>query len=143
MTAPSTCRSRSVRGVVISAKPFHANNLRSGRTRGQVTHQGVETQPPLRSAPYPSPALLDPPLPFPGGQAVGRTIGLREPFFRPQRQVQPLQFLLLGGEHLLGFHWGAAGLHCPSVCLPGREVPASRPAVERVGGRAEAEVGPT
>src|SRR5712691_11314933 len=80
MTAPRTCRSRSVRGVGISAKLFHANNLRSSGMGGQVTHQSVETQPPLRSASDPITPHFQPPRPIGVGLSDGRIVGLRNTF---------------------------------------------------------------
>src|SRR5213080_1812850 len=104
MTASSTCRSRSFRDATMSPKLLPANNLdRSPRT-GQVVDEGVESEPPFGAADHPLPLHLNPPLTQPGGQAVGRTGGTRQPRVGAQREIQPLQFPLLLGQDLLGFH---------------------------------------
>src|SRR5467141_85756 len=71
MTAPSTCRSRSVRGVgvFISVKLFHTNNLRGRGVRGQGTNQLIEPEPAFSGAADPASADLDPAGPHPVGRS--------------------------------------------------------------------------
>src|SRR5713101_5879833 len=75
MTAPKTCRSRSVSGVFISAKLFHANNLRSRRRPGQGMHEGIKAQPPLRGAPHPATRHFHPPRTQGVGLSDGGIVG--------------------------------------------------------------------
>src|SRR5882762_2563283 len=143
MTASRTWRSRSFRDATMSPKLLPANNLHRSWRAGQVTHEGVESEPALGAAHHPLPLHLSPPLTQPGGQAVGRTGGTRQARIGTQREIQTLQFPLLVGQDLLGFDRGLARSDGATIALPPGEIPATRPAIERMGGGAEPEVGVT
>src|SRR2546426_2408372 len=61
----------------------------------------------------------------------------REPRVGAQRQIDVLQFPLLGRENLCGLDRGAAGGDGAGVPMPRRDIPAPRPAVVAVRRRAE------
>src|SRR3989442_8613361 len=67
----------------------------------------------------------------------------REPRVGAQRQIDVLQFPLLGRENLCGLDRGAAGGDGAGVPMPRRDIPAPRPAVVAVRRRAEPQVRPT
>src|SRR3979490_1232576 len=141
MTAPRAWPSGSFRDATISPKLLSAKNLDRPPGAGQVTHQGVEAQPALGRTHHPLPLYPYPPLTPPGGQAVGRTGGLREPSLGAQREVQALQFPLLVGQDLFGLDRRLAGGESAPIALPRGQIPATHPAVERMGGGTEAQVG--
>src|SRR5882762_1532922 len=143
MTASRTWRSRSFRDATISPKLLPTNNLDRSTGAGQVANEGIEAKPALGRAHQPLPLHLHPPLAPPGGQAVGRTGGSRQPSIGPQREIEALQFPLLFGQDLLGLDRRQPGGHGPPIRLPRGEIPATYPAVERMRGRPEPQIGPT
>src|SRR3981081_1986005 len=103
MTASRTWRSRSFRDATMSLKLLPANNLHHSRRAGQVTDEGIESEPALRAAHHPLPLHPSPPPTQPGAQAVGRTGGTRQSRIGAQREIQALQFPLLLRQDLFGF----------------------------------------
>ena len=130
----------------MSLKLLPANNLHRSRRAGQVTDEGIESEPALRAAdqslvPDFGPALLDPKG---GSRRQGAAEGgKRQPPIGAQREIQALQFPLLVGQDLFGFDRGLARSDGAAIALPPGEIPATRPAIERMGGGAEPEVGVT
>src|SRR5712692_5666851 len=143
MTASRTWRSRSFRDATMSPKLLPANNLARSTYTGQVTNEGVEPEPPFGTAHQAllddvRPALLDPP----GGRRWQRAAegGNRNTGIGAQREVQALQFPLLLRQSLLDFDCRQSGAYRASVALPGRPIPATHPAVERMRGRPESQI---
>src|SRR6267378_2532854 len=146
MTASRTWRSRSFRDATMSPKLLPANNLALPTYTGQVTDEGVEPKPALRGAREPLfPDLRPSPLhPQSGtGRRGAAKGGKRNACVGAQREVQALQFPLLFGQNLLGLDRRQSGAYRTSVALPGRPIPATHPAVERMRGRPESEIGAT
>src|SRR6267143_2656603 len=143
MTASRTWRSRSFRDATMAPKLLPANNLHRSWRAGQVTHEGVESEPALGAAHHPLRLHLGPPLTQPGGQAVGRTGGTRQSRIGAQREIQALQCPLLLGQDLFGLdHW-LAGRDGAAIALPPGQIPTTRPAIERMGRGPEPQVGGT
>src|SRR6267378_4345253 len=141
MTASRTWRSRSFRDATMSPKLLPTNNLDRSTGVGQVADEGIEAKPPLGRAHQPLRLHLHPPLAPPGGHAVGRTGGSRQPSIGPQREIEALQFPLLFGQDLLGRDRRQAGGHRKPIALPRARIPATYPAVERMRGGPEPQIG--
>src|SRR5947199_1080377 len=146
ITASSTCRSRSVRDFGMSPNLLITNNLDRRVGAGQVADESIEAEPPLGRANQPLAPHFGPALLSPAGRG-GRwrmVEGVqREPRVGAQRQVDALQFPLLGREDLLALDRGAARGDGPGVCRPRRDIPAPRAAIVAVGRGAEPDVGAT
>src|SRR5437667_478960 len=143
MTASRTWRSRSFRDATMSLKLLPANNLDRPPRAGQVADEGVEAKPTLGATHHPLSLQLYPPLTPPGGQAVRRTDRPRHSRVGPQREIQALQFPLLLGEDLLGLDRREAGDDRAPIGLPCGHIPTTHPAVERMRGGPEAQIGAT
>src|SRR2546426_7446621 len=143
MTASRTWRSRSFRDATMSPKLLPANNLASSPRTGQVTDEGVESEPALGATHHPLPLHLDPPLTPPGGQAVGRAGGPRQPHVGAQREIQALEFPLLHGQGLLGLDRRQSGGDGAPIGLPRGQIPTTHPAVERMRSGPEPQIGTT
>src|SRR6267378_8691417 len=144
MTASRTWRSRSFREATISPKLLSTNNLDRSTGAGQVADEGIEAKPALRRAHQPLLAYLRPsPLNPEGGRGRQRAAegGKREPRIGAQREIEALQVPLLFGQDLLGLDRRQAGGHRKPIALPRAQIPATYPAVERMRGRPEPQIG--
>src|SRR2546426_7888720 len=96
MTASRTWRSRSVRDVAMLPNLLAANNLHGRPGVGQVAHQRIEAEPAFRSAREAPIRDLRPASRRPGvnGRQRAVTGSKAEALSGPQRQVQPLEFML-------------------------------------------------
>src|SRR6266581_1318703 len=143
MTASRTCRSRSFRDATMSPKLLPTNNLDRSPRAGQVADEGVETEPALGATHHPLPLHLNPPLTHPGGQAVGRTGGMRQSCICAQGEIEALQLPLLLGQDPLGLDRRQSGDDGAPIGLPPGQIPATDAAVVRMCRGTEPPIGAT
>src|SRR6266404_1546804 len=144
MTASRTWRSRSFRDATMSPKLLPTNNLDRSTGVGQVADEGIEAKPPLGRAHQPLLAYhRPPPLNPKSGRRRQRAAegGKPEPCIGAQREIEALQFPLLFGQDLLGLDRRQPGGHGAPIGRPRGEIPATYPAVERMRGRPEPQIG--
>src|SRR5947208_16176440 len=130
----------------MSPKLLPANNLDRSPRVGQVADEGVQAEPALGRAYQPLvPDLRPAPLHPTGGSRRQRAAegGKWHPCIGAQREVQALQFPLLLGQDLLGVDRRQPGGQRASIGFPRRQIPATRPAVERMRGGAEPVISAT